>query len=575
MKQDYNINQNPKMPSDKDINKHKDFEHLMGAYNAAAANTAPSPLLKNIYYLAAAAAAALIGVGLYFALSNEIKDDYQSQNLAHFAAQAYVNPPIAQSLEQFQNSFEDGDIEAETGGIYTHSSGTKLIIPANAFVHSDGRTVKGKVQIQYREFHDVADIFLSGIPMEYDSLGKKHNLESAGMMEVYAEQHGERLALAPGKGIDVEMTSRIKYPKSAAAPPRYNIYKLDEEKRNWVFEGIDDMELVGDPFQDMFPSNEDEIILELEQRFANIAEKEQQAIANIEKENPLPKTPLKPKVSVTDQYTFDLDIDDAEFPELKVFKKIMWQSVKKGDFTEATANTEWTDIKLDSKSKNEYELSLFNGDFKKTILVQPVLTGKEAKAAMENYEKHFADYQRIRTKVETNRKKSLAAIANSLKAEREAAEMSRNERLESYKKSGANALLAEEVIKQNVVNRFNITSLGIWNCDYPLPDFMYQVNATFLDEDGVPFEFNTVYQVDKSLNTLYRYLATKSTPIRFNKNSENVVWIITPEGKVAKCDPSEFTKISKTGQKHNFVLETIDRKIETQADVRAVLGIES
>lgn len=42
------------------------------------------------------------------------------------------------------------------------------------------------VKITYREFADPIDFFVSGIPMEYDSAGRKYNFESSGMCEINA-----------------------------------------------------------------------------------------------------------------------------------------------------------------------------------------------------------------------------------------------------------------------------------------------------------------------------------------------------------------------------------------------------
>src|SRR6478736_1263421 len=46
-------------------------------------------------------------------------------------------------------------------------SGSFIDIPANAFVDGKGNPVTGKVKLSFKEYHDAADIILSGIPLEY------------------------------------------------------------------------------------------------------------------------------------------------------------------------------------------------------------------------------------------------------------------------------------------------------------------------------------------------------------------------------------------------------------------------
>lgn len=109
----------------------------------------------------------------------------------------------------------------------TMPSGTRLSIPANAFVFEDGSPARGKVEFRYREFRNAADIFRSGIPMEYDSAGQTHWFSSAGMMEMRASSEGRELALAPNKEI------RVAFPSSSQQGGDYNLYSFNEKTGNW------------------------------------------------------------------------------------------------------------------------------------------------------------------------------------------------------------------------------------------------------------------------------------------------------------------------------------------------------
>lgn len=116
---------------------------------------------------------------------------------------------------------------AKTGGLIEYPSGTKIFIPANAFVDANGNKITGNVTIDYREFRDPVDIIISGIPMKYDSAGQSGDFESAGMFELNASVNGQEVFLAPGKKVDMEFAV-------VDTASTYNFYVLDE-KDGWKY----------------------------------------------------------------------------------------------------------------------------------------------------------------------------------------------------------------------------------------------------------------------------------------------------------------------------------------------------
>ena len=118
----------------------------------------------------------------------------------------------------------------EVGGEFRHSSGSTIAIPKNAFVDINGNSLKGEIELRYREFHDPIDFILSGIPMTYDSAGTEYTFESAGMIEIYGYQNGKPVELADGKQIRIEM-----HPKDGSS--RFNLYELDTSSGDWEYKG--------------------------------------------------------------------------------------------------------------------------------------------------------------------------------------------------------------------------------------------------------------------------------------------------------------------------------------------------
>ena len=139
------------------------------------------------------------------------------------SAGCLVKPPLPAS----QLPVERYHFEADASQEIRVSSGTLLLIPAYAFVDRDGQVVEGKIDLTYEEFHDRAEVFLSGIPMKYDQNGKELPMETYGMFRVLAKNKQGQLDIAPGKSIEVEFISN-------SSDSNVNFYHLDPRYGRWV-----------------------------------------------------------------------------------------------------------------------------------------------------------------------------------------------------------------------------------------------------------------------------------------------------------------------------------------------------
>jgi len=225
----FKINQPPLKKGE--IEKHKDFNALLKRMEAA---PPPQKELKvaskrGYYWIGGIAATLLIGI---LAFGNLFQGEANNQNatIAYLATQPYVNPP----MKALATKGETITVNANEGGVYQFPSGSKMVVPRSAFANTYGALITGDIEIHL-------DFFLSGIPMEIDVDGKAGVLESAGMIEVYATQDGERLQMLPEKPIDIELKSKIAF--AGDTPPAFNIYYLDEEKKEWSLEGKDKIEI--------------------------------------------------------------------------------------------------------------------------------------------------------------------------------------------------------------------------------------------------------------------------------------------------------------------------------------------
>jgi len=120
-------------------------------------------------------------------------------------------------------------VDAVKGDTIFLDNGGTVVFDTECFVDSKGNPVKGEVDVAWQEFHSLADIMASGIPMKYDSAGVDNDLVSGGMFTIKASQNDEQLEMGKGKGAEVNMVS-------LQDTPCYNFYDLDEKTGDWTYQ---------------------------------------------------------------------------------------------------------------------------------------------------------------------------------------------------------------------------------------------------------------------------------------------------------------------------------------------------
>ncbi len=585
MRKKYNIQLNPKRLSKEDIARHKDFDALFEKFQSMPKPREPIYRRMTFLIAAAAIAAALALLLIYVGTASQIS--YEQKMANYFEDLEFVNPP----LDNIKKTFASYKVDVNQGGVFEYPSGSKLIVPVAAFTDNAGKPVAGEVTIKYREMHDFVDFFLSGIPMTYDSAGIQYTLESAGMIEIFAEQNGKRVNMAPGKSIDVELVSNVNVSPSLNVPPGYNIYKLDEEKRNWVYQTIDKMEMLEDRLANHLPDETDPtypIAKEVKEKLQTIQVNEENEIAELEATLPKAKKPVKPTLADTDEYVFDLDFNELKDPNAtgelataqnelkemyKQYEKMLWQLSPSETVTPSQLQSfgNVTNIGIKKINSNTYELSLEKGEQSMTVKVNPVLSGSDYEKAMTDFNRDFVRWEQQMAQREAALKEQKDVIKQKFEEERRLLKLNYEERIADLKKNGHNHQATQEMIKRKVVNRFAASGFGIWNCDRPLPPYMMALKAKFKDENGNSYKNKTAYLVDKSRNTVYRFLAEDGARLNFNMNSQNLVWLVTDDNKIAVLRPEDFKGIKKGTKEHDFVMHKVDREINDEKDIREIL----
>ncbi|MBL55927.1 MAG: hypothetical protein CMP61_01945 [Flavobacteriales bacterium] len=107
-------------------------------------------------------------------------------------------------------------------------SGTVIKINPNSLVTSDGKVFRGDINLKIKEYKNSLDIYLSGLPMIYDSAAV-YGFESVGMFQIEATtKEGEKLQLAKDRSIVINTD----LPDDNAGFQSYSL-----QNGNWVNNG--------------------------------------------------------------------------------------------------------------------------------------------------------------------------------------------------------------------------------------------------------------------------------------------------------------------------------------------------
>ncbi len=384
-----------------------------------------------------------------------------------------IIPPLDKSL-----AFQKQEFDASKGTVFHQTTGTHIVIPANALIDKNGNPVKGKVELNFREFQNAREIFQSGIPMQTGDEREKY-FASAGMMELKVLQNGEELQLKKDAKVDVELASAIQ------PDADFKLYFLTDNL-NWDN---------GAAFETIPNARRDSALANLPER---------------------PDKPINP-VADSNDFVFELVSDYKRMPHLKAWKDVKWTlvSADKGLQPEEALRINWDKISL---KKMDEETNVYTMDFKffqtdydgkiieKTysMKARPELSASELADAVLAYNTELVAYE-----IE------FAAIDQE------------EERLK---------------LEAGLLNKFEINSFGVYNIDkLKSLEILASVNLSFDFENELNPAFNRVmlYVIDEKERTVFKFNAFDWKHIPITKNDYSLVAIL-PDKKVAFVSKEDF-----------------------------------
>ena len=496
--ENYKINRNREPLTEEDIQSGQNFDTFMKSYSASSV-----PFYKTgTFSLSAVAVGVVIVIGNYF-----LNDRLEKVTTAETA---FVQPALA-GIDIADTTFV---VDASKGGSFLYSTGSVIRIPEGGFLDSSGALVKGNVEIKYREFHQAAEIFISGIPMTYDSAGTQFHFESAGMLEITAWQKGKSLKANPAAPLKVAMATNSNEEK-------FNVYYLDTVNKNWSFIAKDKAVVV-------------ELAVDTLKKDAEV-----KSIASI-------VPPIEVKLAKKDASSFMISFVPKEFPELAVYDGVRFQvDERKTPYNQQDKNVPWEEAKIvRNKDGSSYAVTFSKGETTRTYMTDVVLDVANFAAAKKVYDEKYEEYQlqlkaqaAIKLAEEKLRNKNLlTADANRIYVNDTVAKAALLQmRLAS--------LGAEK--EDMIVREFLIQNFGIWNSDCPMslpkaePMFVKLIDS----RTQKPMKFNHLVLIEKGRNAIYTYYPNDLARFCFNKNADNIIWAITNDGHLAVCNNDALQSI--------------------------------
>jgi hypothetical protein len=587
----FNIDR-PKV-SDEEIKKHQDFNNLVRQFKEQSIKKARGDESwwrnKKVQYTAVIAGITVVCTVTYLSLfqnqqtKQTVTNDKittsptssskptQKPNAAAKPTKAFVAAPS----QKLKTPYSRYKVNNAKGGAITHSTSTTIKVPKNSFVDKQGRDVIGDVTIEYREFHDLGDIVLSGIPMKYDSAGRPFNLESAGMFDIKGTQNGEPVFIKKDKPLKVELASTVK-------DDRFNQYYLDTVKGNWTYLKRDDLpkrkaasavskedldiqtnSLSSKKIQDLeytsekvIPRKVDSLKVSYTQRIAKL---------------PVASKPFPPAKATQGRATFKLDGSYDEFPELAAFDNVVFEvGPENRNYTRDMHEITWSDVKISQgpvKGKN-YILTLIYRQRTEKLIVYPVLSGSDFEEASEDYSDRLEKYNDLTEKRAANEKRLLAEmekkqqiyLAEQSKLREEAAK--ERLRLQEESRTVATAQLAgnfKNLSNQAKTSRlFDIGRFGIYNSDCPHSRPSGEpLNPVFVtSEKAVPVSAEIIYLIDHSKKTVYQFSGAEQQNIRIAGGNQYSVCLFRNQALFI-CDRKSFSE-SLSNNNKKFIVKKLD-----------------
>ncbi|MFI5150249.1 MAG: hypothetical protein ACHQRM_11000 [Bacteroidia bacterium] len=520
-------------------------------------------------------------------------------------------------------------VSAQNGAVIEHQSGTKIYVPAGAFVDAEGNAVEGTVQIDYREFHDPVDFLFSGIPMTYDSGGATNLFESAGMFEIAASQNGTQVFLAKDKPVKMDFVS-------TNASTSYNFYVLDAQKGTWVNKGKTQTPVVKDKkLGSMENSNAIRQFNEyrnrlktmrrydttgFEERFADTA----YYFTSLRFNNPMVIANRRDYDYQDDkrqrshqslirlsrvhsgkkgELAFHIKFTGKEFPEMRAFSSMQWVLTDKETGTTFRNKYQYrqkiNDMRLEQEGdgyvmnlkSNTGHLILHAYPVTARNLEKPEHPAVSSRSEWNSYSRSLAKREKQFSKdVDKDKKedaKKMVPVPSywaSLKPMMNVNEKKMSfavwkQYCDSFAVNEKKIVMASAATEGDIIRSLEIDGMGVFNCDQ-VQRLQNPVvaNSSYKTGDGVALNTKSTYIIDNRLNGVLRYDGYRGfspSKIAYSPGSDNILISIREDGTIAWQNPRQFKDDTREKPtKPEFTVGEVDPSKMSVGEFRKMIGMK-
>lgn len=362
-------------------------------------------------------------------------------------------------------------------------TGAEMKIPSGAFVDKHGNDVKSEITIHYKEIKSPADIIIENVDMSYDSLGKTFQFATAGMFELRAYSDAGELSLKQGKSIELSYISN--------QSGHYNFYYYD---KGWKYQGSPKENI---PLQHTMDADPEVGLL------------------------------MPTPVNTEKDLILDIKINHRNFPELSVYKNILWKYSGKLSAEEVgqilQEPVSGTSLAAGVK-KGEYLYKFSTAKGKYEFQIQPVFSAKLMKEALDSYH---------------------ASLAKSSK-------------------------------QQGIKRTVDVTKLGLMNYDviYQRPDaIMVKVDFKIKNNDGLRVQGLPLFHITGEDNVIVNITDTRD--IYYSQAQKNKIVAVLPDKKIAVLGTADFIKaMQKSPNLKQVLLELIEigESVKSHDDLNSIIS---
>lgn len=245
--------------------------------------------------------------------------------------------------------------------------------------------------------------------------------------------------------------------------------------------------------------------------------------------------------------------DDASSMSSRLFSR------DKSSKTNPNSSTQWNDftVRYDEDS-GSYLLSMYGENDSMQIHVLPMNRSDYSRKKFKEYFPSYAQVQEDR--LQSHRK-------SFLKFQRDTSD---------YYASNGRYITTNYSASTAVMRQFTIDGFGIWNCDRPTgKPAGAKVVARFEDQHGQPIQPESVFHVDKNLNTVFTYFPNTLNQFSYDPSSENLIWVVLKGNRIAAIHPKEFKqKYNKRSGICVFALDLNRDAVASKEDVAKSLKFD-